>query len=178
MRKAILLMSVLVTFPLVGLAQSVLGIEFGSSYQQTKKALEDRYGEHNVSEKESALYVFDLQMGNYYFNVARFEFQRDANGTYFNYAHFERRFSVNDIETAKTERDYLFGLIKEKYKDENASYINDQGFKCYWFGHNPKSIAPVGVVYLEKEKSRGGQTYLFLTLEYGPIYYIPKSSDF
>ena len=178
MRKAILLMCVLVTFPLVGLAQSVLGIELGSSYRQTKKALEDRYGADNVAELESALYVFDLQMGSYYFNLARFEFQRDANGTYFNYATFERRFSVNDIETAKTERDYLFGLIEEKYKDENGSYINDQGFKCYWFGHNPKSTGALGSVYLHKGKSRRGETFLFLRLEYGPIYYIPKSSDF
>lgn len=178
MRKAILLMCVLVTFPLVGLAQSVLGIEFGSSYQQTKKALEDRYGAHNVSEMEGALYVFNLQMGNYYFNAAHFDFQRDANGTYFNYAKFERRFSVNEVGTAKTERDYLFGLIEEKYKDDNGSYINDQDFKCYWFGNNPKSVSPLGVVYLEKGKSRGGETYLFLTLEYGPIYYLPKSSDF
>lgn len=178
MRKAILLMCVLVAFPLVGLAQSVLGIELGSSYRQVKKALEDRYGEDNVSEMESALYVFDLQMGNYYFSLARFEFQRDANGTYFNHARFERKFSVNDVETAKTERDYLFGLIEEKYKDEKGSYINDQGFKCYWFGHNPKSTGALGSVCLEKGKSRGGQTYLFLMLDYGPIYYIPKSSDF
>lgn len=178
MRKAILLMCVLVTFPLVGLAQSVLGIELGSSYRQTKKALEDRYGVGSVSELEGGLYVFDLQMGDYYFNLASFEFQRDANGTYFNHAKFERRFSVNDVKTAKTERDYLFGLIEEKYKDDNGSYINDQGFKCYWFGKNPKSIGALGVVHLEKGKSRGGQTYLFLTLEYGPIYYLPKSSDF
>lgn len=178
MRKTILLMCMLAAFPLVGIAQSVLGIEFGSSYQQTKKALEGRYGADNVSELESALYIFDLQLGNYYFNLASFEFQRDANGTYFNYAKFERRFSVNDVKTAKTERDYLFSLIEEKYKGDNGSYINDQGFKCYWFGHNPKSIGALGVVHLEKEKSRGGQTYLFLTLEYGPIYYLPKSSDF
>lgn len=178
MRKAILLMCVFVTFPLVGLAQSVLGIKFGSSYWQTKKALEDRYGTDNVAEVKGVLYVFDVQLGNYYFNLASFEFQRDANGTYFNYAEFERRYPVNDVETAKTERDYLFGLIEEKYKDENGSYTNDQGFKCYWFGKNPKSTGALGSVYLNKGKSRGGETFLFLTLEYGPIYYLPKSSDF
>lgn len=78
-------------------------------------------------------------MGDFEFNYGSFEFQRSGSSSYFNYAYFERRFPINAIKTAKSSRDYLFSLLKDKYEDDYVwNYINDQGFKCYQFGTNPK----------------------------------------
>lgn len=180
MRKLMLLMCVTVVLPLASMAQSVLGIEFGSSYEVVKKALQKRYGSYEVREENGELHIYgDLQMGGFYFGHALFSFQRSATNTYFNYARFEKRYGLNEIEKVKRERDLLFSLLKDKYEDTAIPYIDDAGFKGYFFGDNPKDEESyLGSIYVSRDENRKGEMSLWINLSYGPIYYLPKSSDF
>lgn len=161
-------------------AQSVLGIRFGLSYSVVKRSLEDRFGEFSVHENKGVLKIYDVEVGGFHFKYAEFDFQRNSGLSYFNYASFQTFYSATDIQTARDERDYLYSLLKDKYKNDYVEeYINKQGYKCYRFGTDPvdKNKA-LGRITLEKSKGKDGKTRLYLLLTYGPIYYLDKSSDF
>lgn len=179
--KKILFLFVLLIFTTVCYSQSVLGIPFGSSFSTVKSQLQDRFGYYSVTEDNGTLKLYnDFSMGDYTFNFASFEFQRSGSLSYFNFAYFERRFGANQITAAKESRDYLFSLLKGKYEDDFVDdYINDQGFKCYNFGQDPKEPQyTLGRIILSRGQGKDGKTRLYLKLIYGPIHYLSKSSDF
>lgn len=161
-------------------AQSVLGIPFGSSYDETKSALQNRFGKYAVHEEGGLLKLMDFEMGGFLFNFGDFEFQYGNNKTYLNAADFQRYYPVSEKDQAIKERDYLYSLLMEKYEDEYLEeFKNEQGFKCYKFGLNPfDSTKVLGVITLERGLSREGKEKLYLHLTYFPIYYLDKSSDF
>ena len=161
-------------------SQSVLGIPFGSKYSVVKKNLEERFGSYHLYEDEGKLIVLPISVGGFDFNGGEFYFQR-ANGTsYFNSARFDKFFDGNDVKLAERSRDYLYSLLKDKYSNDYLEeYENDDGFKCYKFGTNPKNTDNVlGFIRLLRYQKDNGKTGFCLTLEYGPIYYVDKASDF
>ena len=48
-------------------SQSILGVRFGSSYEDTKKTLEDRFGRY-IEEDKGNLTIYDFDMGTFHFN--------------------------------------------------------------------------------------------------------------
>ena len=178
--KKVLFITLFLAVAAVLRAQSVLGIDFGSSYETVKAALEERYGKYEVSEVDGQLKIYGLTVGDFHFDIGTFTFQRNGSQSYFSSAEFQKHYSVTSTSGAKAERDYLYNTIKDKYADEYLeAFTNDQGFKCYKFGIDPKDESKVlGNIQVFKGRSKGGQTYLYLIMEYGPIYYIDKASDF
>lgn len=160
--------------------QSVLGIPFGSDYLTVKYSLEDRFGKYKVYESSGDLNVYDIQIGGFQFKIGEFSFQRSGSLSYFNFAMFQTHYATSDVEMAENERDWLYSLLKDKYADDYLEeYENDQGFKCYKFGTNPKDESKaLGYITLDRSKGKDGKTRLYLVLRYGPIYYIDKGSDF
>lgn len=153
--------------------QSVLNIPFGSSRSVVKKALVDRFGEYKVyGENENGeLRMYDFNMGNFRFDSGRFEFQYSGSLSFFNFAEFQKHYKVDDVEGAKSDRDYLISLIIHKYQDDYHEFLNDQGFKCCGFGTNPRDDEKyLGIVSLSKDYGKDGIKRLYLTLSYGPIY--------
>lgn len=178
MKKFVLI--VLLFFSAMANAQSVMGIKFGSSYEEVKQQLEQRLGKYSVVEKQGMLHIWDFNMGSFHFDFGDFYFQYNGDNSYFNEAVFQCYSNGNDVDAMKARRDYLYSFIKEKYRYERlGEYINEQGFKCYKFGINPFDETKArGLITLERAKSNSGEDNLYLMLYYLPIYYIDKSSDF
>lgn len=161
-------------------AQSVLGIDFGSSYNDVKSALINRFGLINVLEDGGKIEIYNLSMGDMDFDYAEFNFQRNGSASYFNGAHFESHYSLSDVSGVEIMRDNLYDTLADKYKKQYlGKYTNDQGFVCYKFGLNPRdSTTVLGTIQLEKSYGKDGKMRLYLSLDYGPIYYLDKASDF
>lgn len=167
----------LLCLPLYSGAQSILGIPFGSSYQTTKECLESRFGSFKVREDGGKLIVLNPIIGDHEFKAADFFFQRQGQATWLSEVFIQTWFDASDVSTAKYLRDELANVLREKYNVNE--YTNDTGFKCYGFGVNPKDDNKyLGTLGLMKSKGNDGKQRLYLTLSYGPIYYINKSSDF
>ena len=157
--------------------QSVLGIQFGSSYNNVKDKLESRFGSLNVIEDGGKITVLTPVIGEYEFKSADFYFQRQGNITWLNSVYIQTWFTHSETERAKYMRDRLADDLREKYDIEE--YINKQGYKCYGFGTNPKDDNEwLGFLGISKDKGKDGKQRLYLSLIYGPIYYIERSSDF
>lgn len=161
-------------------AQSVLGIPFKSSYEKTKSSLEKRFGKYHVSEDNGKLAVYGLMLGDFPFKTGDFMFQYQGDFTYFNAATFSNWYELNQLDIAKSDRDFLYSLLKDKYADEFLEeYTNEQGFKCYKFGLNPVDDSKVlGLITLHRGAGKDGEERYYLMLDYLPIHYLDKASDF
>lgn len=93
---------------------SVLGINFGNSYDSVKASLENRYGMLNVMEDKGTLRVFDISVGDYTFNMGEFDFQYSGSNSFFYYAEFQKNFSVNASQQAKDFRENLRFYIEQE----------------------------------------------------------------
>lgn len=180
MNKKILLNLLFAIIPLFSYGQSVMGIPFGSSYEETRATLEKRFGKYSVHEDNGDLRIIDFSMGDFKFNFGTFMFQFAGDKTYLNAASFSTLYDKSSADIAKNNRDYLYSLLKDKYADEYLEeFTNEQGFKCYKFGLNPKDPDKVlGLITLERGKGKEGKERLYLNLDYLPIHYLDKSSDF
>lgn len=180
MKKILLFLILCICSPICTWAQgSVLGIKFGNSYDYVKQLLKARYGEFGVSENKGGLQVYDISVGDFTFNSGQFDFQYNGSESYFYYAEFQKNFKPSESEQAKTFRESLRFVLSRKYL---AGYIwtNNQGYRCYNFaepGDDPKD-APACSLVVEKSKSKGGDTFIYVTLYYGPHYFINETSDF
>lgn len=178
MKRILLLANIIWAYGII-CAQSVIGIPFGSTYATVQNMLENRVGKYSVYEYNGSLHTGEISVGDYTFELSSFEFQQRNELKYFNYAMFQESFRPNDVDIAKHQRDYLFSLLSDKYGDDTDSYINDQGFKCYEFGTNPKDPNKwLGYITLYRGETKGGKRKLFLILEYGPIHYFDSSEEF
>lgn len=160
-------------------SQSVLQIDFGSSYEYVKSKLEERVGEFSVIENNGKLYTGDISVGDFPFHLSIFEFQKSGKSTWFNYADFQRLYPLSDSKTAIQDREYLCSLLKEKYHNKIESFKNKDGYICYRFGTDPQdSSCCLGFIILEKGRGNDRKQRLYLHLTYGPIQYIDTSSEF
>lgn len=176
MKRAVLVVITLCLSLYIG-AQSILGIPFGSSYQTTKECLESRFGSHKVVEDGGKLVALEPVVGGHEFKSGEFYFQRRGQDSWLNEVFFQIWFNTTETETAKYMRDQIAETLEEKY--DVKTIINDQGFKVYVFGTNPKDPDDaLGSLYISKSKGNDGKLRLYLILYYGPIYYISRASDF
>ncbi len=125
-------------------AQSVLGIPFKSSYEKTFDALEKRFGKYKVIEDKGSLRIYNFPMGDFHFQSGKFMFQYKGDESYLNAATFSNWYDKDQQEIAKSDREYLYSLLKDKYEDEYLEeFSNDFGFLCYKFGLNPVDSSKV-----------------------------------
>lgn len=158
---------------------SVLGIEFGSNKSTVISKLRERFGYSNVTENNGIVEVDNPSLGGFNFKYATFEFQYDNGKTYLSYANFETFYKIGQESIAKSDRDYLISLMKPKYKNSIGNYINEDRFKCYKFGTNPKDMSKaLGLIRLKRDTGVDGIKRLYLILSYGPINYVDPSTDF
>lgn len=166
-------------FSLQAFSQSVMGINFGSSEDEVYQALEARFNSYEIDKSNGKIeLLLGFNIGDVKFHYGSFEFQRQGKESYFNYAHFEKHYTLNNVKNAIIERDYIRDVIYSKYK-EIRGYKNSQGYHCYHFGTDPKDENRyLGEITLSKLKGNDGKVRLYLCLDYGPIYYLDRSSDF
>lgn len=161
-------------------AQSVLSIPFGSSYEHVKECLENRIGKFHVFEEGGNLWTTDISLGDYKFHFGNFDFQHGNYGSYLSHACFSKHFDLDSKGAAIKFRDALKDILYNKYGEEYyEEYSNDDEFKCYKFGLNPKDESKVFVLLTTfKGESNAGKFYYYVNIDYGPVYYIDKDSDF
>lgn len=147
---------------------SVLGIEFGSTYNHTWQLLTEWYDPENIEKMGRDILVKDVRLDEIVFDNAAFMFQFKEKKSYLHKIVFFMNCGNNNNEALEFE-ERLVQMFKEQYKDF-SSYHNKDGEIRYKFGINPKDEKePFGIL------ARQGNC---IYLQYGPIYYIPKSSDF
>ncbi len=160
-------------------AQSVLGVPFGTSIEEAKSILENRFGSYKVYKHQGGLLVHDVYVEDVEFYSIQFYFQYGNGKSYFNKAILQQHFKISDVKTAKAERDYLASILKKKYSPFFVEYTNEQGFKCYGFDSNPKEpLHYSGSLILEKSEGNDGVKRLYLMLFYDPISFIDVTTDF
>lgn len=147
---------------------SVLGIEFGSTYNHTWQLLSEWYDPKNIEKVGRDIFVNDVRLDEVVFDNAVFVFQFEEKKSYLHKVVFFMNWGDNNNEALEFEKQ-LVQMYKKQYKDF-ASYYNEDGEIRYKFGINPKDEKePFGIL---------GRQGNCLFVKYGPIYYIPKSSDF
>lgn len=172
--RKIILSLILLTVSLHSTAQSVLGIPFGSSYDEVKQALIKRHVGDNMWEQDGRIVVTNGYIGNIPFGLGTFYFQFKENKSYLSAASF------SDVELtaiqAKKKRDEFSAVIKDKYSGSITEYIDGSGFKLYEFGKNPlNEEKPLGKIFIFHNKN--GNKY-DPVLYYGPINYVEPNPDF
>lgn len=158
-------------------SQSILGVRFGSSYEDTKKILEGRFGTGIIEDKGN-LAIYDFDMGAFHFNSGVLCFQWKEKESIFFRAEFQKWSGTRNVESMKAEREYLKRLIASKY--EIFEFKNRQGFICYEFlGEETDGITIHGEISLERTRGKDNIERLYLFLIYYPIAeFIEENADF
>ena len=109
-------------------SQSILGVRFGSSYEDAKKTLEDRFGRY-IEEDKGNLTIYDFDMGTFHFNSGTLCFQWKERGSKFFRAEFQKWSGTRNVESMKAEREYLKRLFPSDHPDTvtcksiNSKYV-------------------------------------------------------
>lgn len=158
-------------------SQSILGVRFGSSYEDTKKILEARFGTGIIEDKGN-LAIYDFDMGAFHFHSGVLCFQWKEKESIFFRAEFQKWSGTRNVESMKAEREYLKRLIASKY--EIFEFKNRQGFICYEFlGEETDGITIHGEISLERTRGKDNIERLYLFLIYYPIAeFIEENADF
>lgn len=159
------------------LAQSILGIKVGASFDVAKNTLEARFG-YQVINKKGNLSIYDFDMGNFHFDSGTLYFQWEGKASRLYRAEFQKWDSTSNVEQMKKRRDFLKTIIESKY--EIFEFKNKQGFLCYEFlGEEVDGITMHGEIYLERAKGKDGVERMYIWLCYYPIAdFIDENSDF
>lgn len=175
----LILLSVISMFTYAQSAK-VCGIPFGSSYMFVEGELKFRCGEDALCQKsKNEITYYDFDMGNYLFDSASFGFQYDDSGkSYFSYAFFSANYDLSQKDRALSLMKSLSMTLAAKYPDL-ISRKDDSGEEFYLCGTNPKDEGVYLIkLYIVKDKSKGGDWYYYVNLDYGPINYVNPVSDF
>lgn len=179
MKNFLLSLMFSLTFLPISAQVSVLGIDFGKSYEVVKEQLCNRYGKYNVYEDNGSLEIYNLKMGDYTFDIGTFDFQYSGNNSFFYYARFQMIFKLNESSKAKELRDNLSSTLGKKYRC-GYMWTNEQGYRCYSYalpGEDP-ARNPICDLYVQKAASKSKGDFLYVILQYGPIHFINETDDF
>lgn len=152
----------------------VVGVEFGWSRSKCKSVLDKRFnnGEDSYQLNKKELVYYDIGFADETFNYVIFTFQNDGTYTYLSSILFNSRFDLDQAKYAKSQRDRLFNIFSSKY-NYRWQGIDDDGFKYYVLGENPKNEKDgLIVISTGKGETNEGQIKLWTTVTYGPISFI------
>lgn len=155
---------------------SVAGVTFGQSYDRCKSILDSKYNNGGESYQITAnkLRYNDIRFGGSYFDYVDFDFQPTCGLCMIK---FVSRFNLSESKYAKSQRDALLNTFREKY-ELRWDGTNDDGYRYYVLGHNPKKPDD-GFVVIETYKgpSNSGKLFLWTTVTYGPVYTVDVKDE-
>lgn len=143
---------------------SVCGIKFGTSREQAKAILEERFGKYEVNDYEGDLMIVDGRVGGINYKFLEFYFAWVDGVPLFNGARFSKPFELNKQKDALEFREYVKEVYDEKYFI--SEFTTEEGFKSYEFG-TPDTLC--GNIKVFKGTSKDGKRRIFVDVNYwGP----------
>lgn len=149
---------------------SVAGVSLGDEYSRVESLLEYRYGT-TFSKEHNEICYYEINIGGINYDSASFDFiyrsatrDRRLNGVF-----LSSHFKLSELEQAKRYRDRIAELYAKKYYDME-SLNNDDGFKIYRCALNADREFFMILISLKKSVSKGGDTFYYVTVSYGPQY--------
>lgn len=143
---------------------SVCGIKFGTSREQAKAILKERFGKFEVRDFEGDLMIIDGRVGGITYEFLEFYFAWVDGVPVFNGARFYKPFELNKQKDALRFREYIKGVYGEKYDIEE--FTTTEGFKAYIFGINDTAC---GGIEVYKRISNDGKRRIYVEVNYfGP----------
>lgn len=143
---------------------SVCGIKFGTSREQARAILEERFGKYKVRDFEGDLMVIDGRVGGITYEFLEFYFAWVDGVPAFNGARFSTPFELNKQKDALEFREYIKGIYSAKYDIRNLA--TDTGFKSYVFLANNTVC---GSIEAYKDTSKDGKRRIYVEVNYfGP----------
>lgn len=172
MKRILSLLLLLLTLNVFG--QSVAGVSLGDGYDNVERTLEQRYGSTIFKEYNEILYQ-DISIGGITYDFSKFYFvyRPEIKERRLNQVYLSSYFKLSELNKAKSHRDYIASIYAKKYNDIEER-IDDDGFKYYVCSYNPYSDFYRIGIFLYKEESKGGETFYYVGVSYGPYY---KSSS-
>ncbi|MBR2777343.1 MAG: hypothetical protein IKD75_09620 [Prevotella sp.] len=113
--------------------KEICGIPFGSSYENTKEVLENKYGSPSIFSDKTKIYYENKSYAGIFFDDIIFLFQSDGYKSYLNGCVFI--LEASSLKDAKEKCDILYRKLRIKYDMEDG--IDDNGNKYYIGGHSP-----------------------------------------
>lgn len=153
----------------------ICGVKFGTSYEDAKRILENKYGEAEYDYKHSkeSLKFANKTYAGISFDAIFFLFQSDGYRTYMNGCVFA--IDANTAEDAKEKRDGLYNCLSGKYYMDDG--IDKNGFKYYIGGISPinENYAAfiIDIVKLDKDLAKKYNPYI-ARLKYGRYNYVKE----
>lgn len=159
------------------MAQSIMGIKVGTSFDEAKKMLEARFG-YKVYKDKGNLSIYNFYMGDFPFKSGNFFFQWKGGESKFTGAEFQTWENASNVEDVKRDRERLKRIIESKYKI--YEFKNTQGFLGYEFwGEEVDGITMHGEINIQRAEGWDDVERLYLFLIYYPIAdFIENYSDF
>lgn len=113
--------------------REICGIKFGTSYQEAKKKLDNKYGEPEYYPDNSVLSYKNKFYAGIKFDAIHFLFQSDGTRSYMNGCVFV--LNASTLKQAEKYREMLYEKLSEKYN--MVSNVDENGNKYYYGGYGP-----------------------------------------
>ena len=158
---------------------TVAGVEYGWSYEQCKKVLDNRFnaGKDSYQLDSNTLNYKNINFANEYFDYVNFNFQSNGKRSYLYEIEFEQKFDLSDEEMAKYERDKLEKVYEQKY-ELRWTKKNEYGFEYYVLGHNPNNKDDGFIIIgIDKDKTRAGVMKLWTYVFYTAVNFVNASDE-
>lgn len=165
-----LLFLLLLALPFASHAQTVLGIQFGSTtLTQAETLLKKRFGNSSISvESNDTIVIYGGSIAGFDFRFGWMLFQFIDGTRYANGARFVSE--DYDLNTAIKFRDMLVKTIKSKYECDES--VDKDGIKCYRFGTSPFNadnyIGSVQIMDSVTDKDKYCVAFIYFTAELAP----------
>lgn len=170
-----LLSLLLLLFTLNASAQYVAGVFLRQEYNSVKQQLEKRYG-YSYSSNHNKIEYKDISIGGINYEWAEFQFVYHSQAMRLNTVEFSYHFKLSELNDAKKYRDYIASVYAKKYEDI-VEAKNEDGFKMYGCSYNEDYGRPAIIINLCKSKSIAGETFYYVTVNYGPVYQNDEIDD-
>ena len=131
----------------------ICGVKFGTSYEDAKRILENKYGKAYKHSKQDIAFKYKNYAG-ISFDTILFFFQSDGYRTYMNKCVFI--LDAYTAKEAKEKRDRLYKRLSDKYYMYEE--IDENGFKYYIGGVSPvnenNAAFIIDIVKLDKDLAK------------------------
>lgn len=117
----------------LGYAQSFLGIEYGTPYNETYSQLYERFHE-NCDKSGESIVIYSPQIVNCVFDAGMAYFSVVDGKSVLDGGLFFKECPISETEDQIARQEALIASLEEKYGDDTDLVIEDNGTKTLYFG--------------------------------------------